>query len=76
MKRDNTTNMYVCVLQNYDLEQKIELELKMRDGTKKLLSACRELNQIIEASKSLLTSDIRLGELRAELAKRKNSKTK
>ncbi|OTF79627.1 hypothetical protein BLA29_009100 [Euroglyphus maynei] len=44
----------------------------MREGTAKLLAACKHMNQSLEAAKSLLTSDIRLAEFRNELQKRKH----
>lgn len=59
--------------QEYDIQAKIELECKMREGTAKLLAACKHTNQSLEASKSLLTSDIRLTEFRKELQLRKSS---
>lgn len=45
----------------------------MREGTAKLLAACKHMNQSLEAAKSLLTSDTRLAEFRNELALRKGS---
>lgn len=51
----------------------IDLEIKMREGTAKLLAACKHMNQSLEAAKSLLTSDTRLAEFRNELALRKGS---
>ena len=58
------------------MQKKIDLEIKMREGTSKLLSACEHMNQSLEAAKSLLTSDIRLAEFRNELQKRKSHKSK
>lgn len=60
------------VSQEYDLQQKIDLEIKMREGTAKLLAACKHVNQSLEAAKSLLTSDTRLAEFRKELQIKKS----
>lgn len=55
----------------YDLEQKIDLEIKMQEGTTKLLHACRHQLQSLEAVKSLLTSNERIEACMTELQKRK-----
>ncbi|RZF45070.1 hypothetical protein LSTR_LSTR002031 [Laodelphax striatellus] len=58
-------------LKEFDLEQKIELEIKMREGTTKLLAASRHQAQMLEAAKSLLTSNERMSAYIAELQRRK-----
>lgn len=58
-------------LKEYDLEQKIDLEIKMREGTTKLLAACRHQTQTLEAAKNLLTSNERMSAYMAELQRRK-----
>ncbi|GIY79212.1 rhotekin-2 [Caerostris extrusa] len=55
----------------YDLEQKIDLEIKMQEGTNKLLAACRYQLQSLEALKSLLTSNERINAYMLELQRRK-----
>ncbi|KAG8200362.1 hypothetical protein JTE90_028543 [Oedothorax gibbosus] len=55
----------------YDLEQKIDLEIKMQEGTAKLLAACRYQMQSLEALKSLLASSHRVDAYRKELQSRK-----
>ncbi|XP_054163193.1 rhotekin-2-like isoform X2 [Oppia nitens] len=55
----------------YDLEQKIDLEIKMREGTTKLLAACKHSNQTLEAAKSLLTSNERMIAYMSELQRRR-----
>lgn len=55
----------------YDLEQKIDLELKMQEGTTKLLAACKYQLQSLEAAKSLLTSGERMNAYMLELQRRK-----
>lgn len=58
-------------LGEYDLEQKIDLEIKMREGTTKLLAVCQHRPQSLEAAKSLLTSNERMSAYMAELQRRK-----
>ncbi|XP_022252150.1 rhotekin-2-like isoform X2 [Limulus polyphemus] len=58
-------------LQEYDLENKIDLEIKMREGTTKLLAACKHPMQSLEAAKSLLTSNERMTAYMSELQRRK-----
>lgn len=58
-------------LKEFDLEQKIDLEIKMREGTTKLLAACRHQAQTLEAAKSLLTSNERMSAYMAELQRRR-----
>lgn len=59
------------ILQELELEQKIEVEIKMREGTTKLLAACKHQTQSLEAAKSLLTSNERMSAYLAELQRRK-----
>ena len=59
------------VLQDYDIQQKIDLEIKMREGTRKLLAACKREVQSLEAAKSLLTSHARVLTYMGELQRRK-----
>ncbi|XP_022250986.1 rhotekin-like [Limulus polyphemus] len=57
----------------YDLEHKIDLEIKMREGTTKLLAACKHPMQSLEAAKSLLTSNERMTAYMGELQRRKTN---
>ena len=43
----------------------------MREGTTKLLAACKHSNQALEAAKSLLTSNERMNSYMIELQKRR-----
>ncbi|XP_025416827.1 rhotekin-like isoform X2 [Sipha flava] len=52
---------------DYELEQKIEFEMKMREGTTRLLAACKHQTQSLQAAKSLLTSNERMTAYIAEL---------
>ncbi|XP_066585985.1 rhotekin-like isoform X3 [Prorops nasuta] len=58
-------------LKEYDLEQKIEVEIKMREGSAKLLAAARHRAQSLEAARALLTSNERMSAYMAELQRRK-----
>ncbi|XP_069156284.1 rhotekin isoform X2 [Procambarus clarkii] len=66
-------------IKEYDLEQRIALEIKMREGTTKLLAACgaqgprANLPHTLEAAKNLLTSNERMTAYMAELQRRRNS---
>lgn len=71
------------------MEQKIDLEIKMREGSAKLLAACNnpkaigytgnltsaQNTQILEAAKNLLTSNERMTAYMAELQRRKRDRT-
>ncbi|XP_043290150.1 rhotekin-like isoform X2 [Venturia canescens] len=58
-------------LKEYDLEQKIEVEIKMREGSARLLAAARHRAQSLEAARALLTSNERMSAYMAELQRRK-----
>ncbi|XP_026827360.1 rhotekin-2 isoform X2 [Ooceraea biroi] len=55
----------------YDLEQKIEVEIKMREGSARLLAAAKHRAQSLEAAKALLTSNERMSVYMAELQSRR-----
>ncbi|PSN40887.1 hypothetical protein C0J52_18879 [Blattella germanica] len=69
--QSNVIQFPTVFLQEFDLEQKIDLEIKMREGTTKLLAACRHQTQTLEAAKNLLTSNERMSAYMAELQRRK-----
>ncbi|KAL3864498.1 hypothetical protein ACJMK2_006175 [Sinanodonta woodiana] len=54
-----------------DLQQKIDHEIKMREGTARLLAASKHPAQMIEAAKNLLTSNNRIISYMSELQRRK-----
>ena len=68
--------MFKIIFQEYDLEQRIALEIKMREGTTKLLAACGvkgtqcQQPHTLEAAKNLLTSNDRMTAYMAELQRR------
>lgn len=55
----------------YDLEQKIDVEIRIREGTTKLLAACQHPSQALEAAKTLHTSNERMNVYMTELQSRK-----
>ncbi|XP_076166547.1 rhotekin-2 isoform X2 [Ptiloglossa arizonensis] len=55
----------------YDLERKIELEVKMKEGSSRLLAAARHPAQSLEAARALLTSNKRMTAYMAELQHRR-----
>lgn len=59
--------------QDHDLQQKIDHEIKMREGTVKLLAASKHPAQMLEAAKNLLTSNTRILSYMMELQKRKTA---
>ncbi|XP_063435413.1 rhotekin-like isoform X3 [Mytilus trossulus] len=63
------------LLQNWDhdLQQKIDHEIKMREGTTKLLAASKHPAQLLEAARNLLTSNHRIMAFMSELQKRKTA---
>ncbi|KAE8752968.1 hypothetical protein FOCC_FOCC000314 [Frankliniella occidentalis] len=63
-------------LKELDLEQKIDVEIRMREGTTRLLAACRHQTQTLEAAKSLHTSNERMSAYMAELQRRRRAPTR
>ncbi|XP_071792948.1 rhotekin-like isoform X2 [Asterias amurensis] len=59
--------------EDFELQKKIDVEIKMREGTKKLLAACNREQQMLQGSKSLLVSDTRVLAYMSELQKRKTA---
>jgi hypothetical protein len=58
-------------MKEYDLEQKIDVEIRIREGTTKLLAACQHPSQALEAAKTLQTSNQRMNVYMNELQSRK-----
>uniref|UniRef100_A0A8C4RYV0 Rhotekin b n=1 Tax=Erpetoichthys calabaricus TaxID=27687 RepID=A0A8C4RYV0_ERPCA len=56
-----------------DIQKKIDHEIRMRDGACKLLAACSQREQALEAAKSLLTCNARIMAYMSELQKMKES---
>ncbi|XP_029115324.1 rhotekin-like isoform X3 [Scleropages formosus] len=60
-------------LQDSDIQKKIDYEIRMRDGACKLLAACSQRDQALEASKSLLTCNARIMAYMSELQRMKEA---
>ncbi|TRZ03360.1 hypothetical protein DNTS_018036, partial [Danionella cerebrum] len=56
-----------------DIQKKIDYEIRMRDGACKLLAACSQRDQALEASKSLLTCSSRILAYMSELQRMKEA---
>ena len=54
-----------------DLQERLDREIKIRDGAMRLISACTHENQLLEAAKTLLTSNARTFAYMTELQKLK-----
>ncbi|KAI1904695.1 hypothetical protein AGOR_G00008350 [Albula goreensis] len=59
--------------QDSDIQKKIDHEIRMRDGTCKLLAACSQRDQALEAAKSLLTCNARILAYMSELQRMKEA---
>uniref|UniRef100_A0A8C7NQU0 REM-1 domain-containing protein n=1 Tax=Oncorhynchus mykiss TaxID=8022 RepID=A0A8C7NQU0_ONCMY len=60
-------------LQDSDIQKKIDHEIRMRDGACKLLAACSQRDQALEAAKSLLTCNTRIMAYMSELQRMKEA---
>ncbi|XP_067883445.1 rhotekin-like [Heterodontus francisci] len=60
-------------LQDTDFQKKIDYEIRMRDGACKLLAACTQREQALEAAKNLLTCNIRIMAYMSELQRLKEA---
>ncbi|XP_033920659.1 rhotekin [Melopsittacus undulatus] len=60
-------------LQDAESRRRLERELRLRDGARRLLSACSRPEQALGAAKSLLLSSSRVLALSAELQRRKQA---
>ncbi|XP_039875724.1 rhotekin isoform X3 [Simochromis diagramma] len=60
-------------LQDSDIQKKIDHEIRMRDGACKLLAACSQKDQALEAAKSLQTCSTRIMAYMSELQRMKEA---
>ncbi|BFZ02307.1 hypothetical protein BsWGS_05345 [Bradybaena similaris] len=60
-------------LKDHDLQQKIDREIKMREGTARLLVASKHPAQVLEAGKNLLSTNTRIIAYMSELQRRKTA---
>ena len=67
-------------MEDSEIQEKINYEVKMREGTVKLLEACHEQSQALEGAKNLLTINARIIALMSLLQRNRkqtmSSKTK
>eukprot|EP00061_Rhincodon_typus_P005616 g25347.t1 len=68
--------MMVFLKQDTDFQKKIDYEIRMRDGTCKLLAACTQREQALEAAKSLLTCNTRIMAYMSELQRMKEAQVR
>ncbi|XP_041096321.1 rhotekin-like isoform X1 [Polyodon spathula] len=66
-------SIFLDTLQDSDIQKKIDYEIRMRDGACKLLAACSQREQALEAAKSLVTCNARIMAYMAELQKMKEA---
>lgn len=59
--------------QDSDIQQKIDHEIRMRDGACKLLAACSQKDQALEAAKNLQTCSTRIMAYMSELQRMKEA---
>ncbi|XP_026212493.1 rhotekin-2 isoform X2 [Anabas testudineus] len=57
--------------ENTNIQEKLDFEVRMREGAYKLLLACSKREQILNASKNLLTCNARIKAYLAQLQKKK-----
>lgn len=58
-------------MKNTNIQEKLDFEVRMREGAYKLLLACSKREQILNASKNLLTCNARIKAYLAQLQKKK-----
>ncbi|XP_038547918.1 rhotekin-2-like isoform X2 [Micropterus salmoides] len=58
-------------LQNTNIQEKLDFEMRMREGAYKLLLACSKREQVLNASKNLLTCNARIKAYLTQLQKMK-----
>ncbi|GAB1603960.1 rhotekin [Argonauta hians] len=68
--KPKTRKSLAAVIKDTDLQQKIDHEIKMREGTTKLLAAAKNPSQKLEASKNLITTNSRIINYMRELQRR------
>lgn len=59
-----------CSLKTTDIQEKLDFEIRMREGAYKLLLACSKRQQVLDASKNLLTCNARIKAYLAQLQKK------
>lgn len=62
-------SLYVWPLKNTNVQEKLDFEMRMREGAYKLLLACTKREQVLNASKNLMTCNARIKAYLTELQK-------
>lgn len=68
-----TDHSFSINLQDCEVQRQIEREVRIREGACKLLAACSQRDQALEASKTLLTSNSRILALMTQLQRMKEA---
>ena len=63
--------LFVLSKKSTNIQEKLDFEIRMRDGAYKLLLACSKREQILSASKNLLTCNARIKAYLTQLQKKK-----
>ncbi|XP_030214115.1 rhotekin isoform X2 [Gadus morhua] len=66
-------SLFLDTSQDSDIQRKIDHEIRMRDGACKLLAACSQRDQALEAAKSLQTCSTRIMAYMSELQRMKEA---
>lgn len=62
--------LYVLSMKNTNIQKKLDFEMRMREGAYKLLLACSKRDQVLNASKNLLTCNTRIKAYLTQLQKK------
>lgn len=63
--------MRVLSKKNTNIQEKLDFEMRMREGAYKLLLACSKREQVLNASKNLQTCNARIKAYLSQLQKKK-----
>ena len=63
--------MFVLSKKSTNIQEKLDFEIRMREGAYKLLLACSKREQVLNASKNLLTCNARIKAYLTQLQKKK-----
>lgn len=63
--------LFVLSKKSTNIQEKLDFEIRMREGAYKLLLACSKREQVLNASKNLLTCNARIKAYLTQLQKKK-----
>lgn len=63
--------LFVLSMKNTNIQEKLDFEMRMREGAYKLLLACSKREQVLNASKNLLTCNARIKAYVSQLQRKK-----